>query len=469
MRNPLPVAAARCDSRRMTSERLEAAIQRAGGAVQLLRNWNARAHTLPITPEHTSWQEEQAAWRDTCVLMDQSHHMTDLFLRGPDALKLLSHVGVNSFANFGPGKAKQLVVADYDGHYIGDVILFHLPDGTFDLVGREIVMDWVQYQLEVGGFDVEAERDDNSAVRPAGVPPKLYRYELQGPNARAVVERVLDGPVPELRFFAMAEFTIAGRRVHALRHGMAGQPGYELFGPWADGDAVRDAILAAGSDFGMKRVGAKAYSTANLESGWIPPTLPGIFSGERTKGFREWLGTENLGALGGSLDHDRIEDYYVTPYDLGYGNVIAFDHDFIGREALERIAPNPPRTKVSLIWDADDVTAVFGSLYRPGPSAKTIAIPKARYALYQKDAILKDGALVGQSLDVGYVANEKVMMSLATIDVALSAPGTEVTVLWGEKPVSAKRGVEPHEQVEIRATVAPAPIGDYARGAYRDR
>jgi vanillate/3-O-methylgallate O-demethylase len=159
------------------TDSLESAIARADGAVELLRNWNGRAHTLPIKAEHTNWQSEQHASRDAVVLMNQSHHMTDLFLRGPDALRLLSELGVNSFANFGRGKAKQLVVTSYDGHYIGDAILFHLPDNSFDLVGREIVMDWVQFHLETRRYKVISERDDNSAVRESG-PPRLYRFEV---------------------------------------------------------------------------------------------------------------------------------------------------------------------------------------------------------------------------------------------------------------------------------------------------
>jgi glycine cleavage system aminomethyltransferase T len=110
----------------MRSGSLEEAIQRAGGAVALLRNWPARAHTLPIIAEHTNWQSEQRAWRESCALMDQSHHMTDLFLRGEDALRLLRDLGVNSFEHFGPGRAKQFIVCNPDGFYIGDVIAFHL-------------------------------------------------------------------------------------------------------------------------------------------------------------------------------------------------------------------------------------------------------------------------------------------------------------------------------------------------------
>ena len=49
--------------------------------------------------------------------------------------------------------------------------------------------------------------------------------------------------------------------------------------------------------------------------------------------------------------------------------------------------------------------------------------------------------------------------------VAVGEPGTEVTVVWGEHPVSAKPAVEEHRQVQIRAVVAPAPYD--ARDTYR--
>lgn len=126
---------------------------------------------------------------------------------------------------------------------------------------------------------------------------------------------------------------------------------------------------------------------------------------------------------------------------------------------------------MTLVWNADDVTQkIFGSLFTPGTGrpAKLLNLPKTRYALYQKDAVLIEGVIVGQSLDVGYVANYKVFISLASLDRDIPM-GTEVTVLWGENPVTAKPGVEPHEQIAIRATVAPSPYEKYAREDYRDR
>jgi vanillate/3-O-methylgallate O-demethylase len=444
---------------------LEAAIARAGSPVELLRNSSARPILFPVAPEFTNWRSEQLAWRTSCVLFDQSHHMTDLYLSGPDALRLLTDFGVNTFAGFAPGRAKQYVAVNSDGYFIGDAILFHLDDGVFDIVGHPTVANWLQYQAEAGGYDVRTERDENSADRPSG-PPVVYRYELQGPTAAAIVEKVTGQRLPEVKFFHMTQFGIAGRRVRALRHGMAGQPGFEIFGPWADGADVLDAVLEAGREFGLVRAGAKAYSTSNLESGWIPTAVPAIF-GPETKAYREWLDASALGSLGGSMNAADIADYYVTPYDVGYGRTVRFDHDFLGREALQRIAAGPHRDKVTLVWHPDDVAAAVRSLCEPGEAAKFIEWPKARYAFFQVDQVLSGGQPAGMSLDLGYIANERAFVSLATVDSAVSAPGTLVSVLWGEQPNSAKPGVEPHRQVEIRAVVAPAPYVPEVRTAYR--
>jgi glycine cleavage system aminomethyltransferase T len=447
------------------TESLADAIARAGGALPLLRNAQARPTIFPVTAEFSNWRSEQQSWRESVALLDQSHDMTDLFVSGSDALRLLRDVGVNSFASFPVDRAKQFIAVNHEGYLIGDAILFHLDDDVFDLVGHQMVIDWLQFHGETGGFDVTFERDGNSIVRAGD--PKLYRYELQGPNALALMEKVTGAPVPDTKFFHMATFDLDGVVVRSLRHGMAGQPGFELFGPWSEGDRVRDALLRAGEDFDLVRVGAKAYSSANLESAWVPSPMPAIFSGRDTERYRAWLPATSAGSLAGSLASDRLEDYYVTPYDLGYGRSVAFDHDFIGRAALEELAADPPRQKVTLVWNADDVAAAQRSLLEPGLPAKYIDFPKARYGLYLVDRVLVDGRDVGISHDAGYITNEHVFASLASVESASAAPGTEVVVVWGEAPNSRKPAVEPHRQVEIRATVEPAPYSRFARESYR--
>lgn len=449
----------------MNGESLEEAIQRSGSVVELLRNLPAKPTVFPITAEFTNWRSEQRAWRDAVALLDQSHHMTDLYLNGPDALQLLSDTGVNKFANFEPNRAKQFVAVNSDGYLIGDAILAYLAEDSFNLVGHPTVLDWVQFHLEAGNYEVTTERDDNSLVRPGN--PKIYRYELQGPAALALTEKLIGGPAPEVKFFHMTDFTIAGCQVRAIRHGIAGQAGFEIFGPWADGERVREAILEAGEELGLRQVGAKAYSTSPLASGWVPTPVPAIFTGDANADYRSWLPVTAVGSIGGSFASPDIEDYYVTPWDLNYGRVVSFDHDFIGRDALERMREKPPREKVTLVWNSDDVGEVFTSLGSAGLPAKYFDLPKARYAFYQVDQVQVDGTAVGLSFDCGYVTNEQAFISLATVEKKYASPGTQVTVLWGEEPNSAKPQVETHRQVEIRATVAPVPYSDFARETYR--
>lgn len=441
------------------------AIAGAGGPVELLRNAPARPTVFPVTPEFSNWRTEQRSWRESVALLDQSHHMTDLFISGPDALKLLSDTGVNSFANFPVDAAKQFIAVNHEGYLIGDAILFHLEEHVFDLVGWHMVLDWVQFHGETGDYDVSFERDASSIVRAGD--PKLYRFEIQGPNALALMEKLIGGEVPPTKFFGMATFSIAGVTVRSLRHGMAGQPGFELFGPWRDGEMVRQSIVDAGEDLDLVLVGSKAYSSANLESAWVPSPLPAFFTGEQSQAFLTWLPASRLGSLAGSVDAADIEEYYLTPYDIGYGRTVAFDHDFIGREALERHGADQRWRKVTLVWNADDVAAVQRSLYEPGVPAKYLDFPKARYGQYQVDQVLHNGELVGFSLDVGYITNEQAFVSLATVDSAASEPGTEVVVVWGEDPNSSKPAVEPHRQVQVRATVQPAPYSRFARENYR--
>jgi vanillate/3-O-methylgallate O-demethylase len=454
----------------MTNPSLEELLQTVGSPVKLLRNSQIGPYAFPVVrSEFSNWRDEQRAWKETCALFDQSHHMTDLYVEGPDALKLFSDLGVNSFKNFKVNQAKQFVACNHDGYVVGDAILFYLDENRFSLVGRPPAHNWVQYNLETGRYKASAERDERSAVNQGK--RKSFRYQIQGPNALRVMEKVTGKPAPDIRFFNIGVFNIAGRDVRALRHGMVGQPGWELFGPWEYGDEVRSAIVEGGKEFGIRQVGSRAYPTTCLESGWIPSPLPAIYTGEEMKGYRQWLKStsyEATASLGGSLYSDDIADYYLTPYDLGYGPFVKFDHEFVGRQALEKMADNQKRKKVTLVWNREDLKRASGSLFEAGDIAKYIDLPLANYSTLPFDKVLKDGKTVGVSTYTGYTYNERVMLSLAVVDSRHSEAGTEVTIVWGEEGRgSSKPTVERHVQAEIRATVASVPYAEVARVAYR--
>ena len=460
----------------MTPSNLQEVLDESGNIVELLRNSQIGAYIYPVVPyEFSNWRREQRAWRESAVLFDQSHHMVNFFFNGPDALKMVSDTAINSVANFPVNMAKQYVPTTPAGHVIGDGILFHLDEEEFVWVGRAPVANWLKYQAETGGYKLDFELDDRSPGRPYGkaVTRAYWRFQIQGPNAWPVIEKLNGGPVEQLKFFRMAEMNVAGQRVRTLRHGMAGEPGLELWGPYETYDQTHEAILEAGAEFGLLPCGARAYASNTLESGWIPSPLPAIYTGEELRGYREWLAPnsyEATNAVAGSFVSDDIEDYYTNPFELGYAHMVKFDHDFIGRDALEQIDPATQRQKVTLAWEADDVAQIFDSMFDvDGESYQFFDLPIANYGASNFDSVIDaDGGVVGYSMFTGYSANEKRALSLATIAPEIEL-GTEVHVVWGEPDGGTRKTtVEPHKQISIRAIVSPAPYSETARLEYAE-
>jgi len=459
----------------MAYKNLEEAVQASGGnIVNMLRNSQIGAYVYPVVaPEFTNWRDEQRAWAETCVLFDQSHHMVNLYVRGKDALKLLSYLSTNSFKNFTVDKAKQFAPVTHDGYVIGDGILFYLAENELVYVGRNPAANWIEFHAKTGGFDVQTEYDDRSPSRPMGKPVfrTCYRYQIQGPNAEQVIKKLNGGPFPDIKFFNMGYIQIAGRKVRALRHGMAGAPGLEVWGPYAEGDEIRNAILEAGKEFGIVAVGSRAYATNTLESGWIPSPVPAVYTGAKQKAYREWLpGTsyEANAALGGSFVSKNIEDYYTSPWDLGYAGFTKYDHDFIGKEALQAMEKKPHRTKVTFAWDDKDVVRVLSSMFAaPGENYKFIDLPLSNYASSSFDAVISGGKTIGASMFSGYSFNERKMLSLGFVEEQYAKPGTQLTLVWGEENGGTKKTtVERHKQTEIKVTVAPAPYSAAVRDQY---
>ena len=461
----------------MTQTNLESLLKKSGNTVELLRNSQIGAYVYPVVPtEFSNWRSEQQAWREAAVLFDQSHHMAEITIKGPDALKLCSYTTINSFNGFAPGKAKQMVPTSYEGYVIGDGILFYVDKDELLFVGRAPTVNWLQFQAETAGFKVDVIRDDRSPSHPYGKPVsrRHYRYQIQGPKASQVLEKLNGGPLPDVKFFTFDMLNIKGRKVRALRHGMVGAPGLEIWGPYEERDEVRAAVIEAGKDAGLVIVGSRTYSSNTLESGWIPSPLPAVYTGERMKKYREWLpaaGYEGTASIGGSYVSINIEDYYLTPYELGYGPFVKFDHDFVGREALEKMVRDdrPQRKKVTFEWNGEDLSKITSSLYdRSQLPFKYFDMPNANYASSSFDAVKRDGKLVGFSMFTGYSHNERCGLSLGVVDADVKV-GEQLTLVWGEENGGTRKPtVERHRQTDVRVKVAPTPYSREARESYHE-
>jgi len=448
-----------------------------GNPVNMLRNSKIGMYVYPVVaPEFTNWRDEQRAWRDSVVLYDQTHHMDELTVEGPDAEAFLNHVGINSFANFDLNRAKHFVPVTPNGHVIGDMIIFREREDKFILVGRSPTANWVMFQQAVGKWKVRLYYDPRSDSRPDGraIYRTHYRFQIQGPDADKIFDEINGGPVPDIKFFHVDWINVGTRRVQALRHGMAGAPGLEIFGPYADKSYIRDTIMDAARKTGvdLHQVGSRAYSTNTLESGWIPSPLPGIYSGDGMLAeYRDWLGAnayEAVGAIGGSFVSDNIEDYYVNPFELGYGFYIGWKTDFIGKDALLKMKDAKNRKKVTFEWNAEDVVKVIASAFQPGEVPyKWIDFPQPNYASTSADKVMQGDRMVGMSMFNGYSYNERCVLSLGVVDDDVEI-GDVLTLVWGEPDDTGKTSTERHRQAEIRVRVSPTPYASEARENYAD-
>lgn len=441
----------------MNVPNLQEAIDQAGSPMRLLWQPEAKPWEVPVVKsEFAGWAQEQEAWRAGVALFDLSYHMSDTFLEGPEATRLLSEVSANNYEKFAVGQAKQFVPVAYDGNIITDGILLRTAEQQYTITGPPASQSWVKHHAQTGGYDVEFRTDPDSSVRKDG-DPELFRFQVQGPRAMTVVETLLGGPVPEVKFFHSEFFTIAGRPVRALRHGMAGQPGFEFIGDYADYHAVKDAILTAGEPAGLLQVGGKAYFTNGVESGWIPTPTPAVYTDPRLAEYRRSLSSfsyEGKKPLNGSFYSDNIEDFYVSPWELGYGRSLNFSHDFIGRDALLAAKDEVRRTKVTLEYNRDDVARVLGA-------------DLDYLNTYSRFRIEHNGELVGMTFWSSNIGPLNRVLSLSLVDHAAAQPGTQVEVVWGQHP---GHGTAPEADLglpRLRATVQPSPYDEFARTGYR--
>ncbi|SFR89583.1 syringate O-demethylase [Microbacterium sp. cf046] len=435
---------------------LQQGIDQAGSPQRLLWKPGADPWKPPVVDdEYAGWAPEQDAWRSTVAISDLSFHMSDTFLRGSGVARLLSDVSANNIDSFVVGQAKQFVPVAYDGNIITDGILLKESDESYVLSGVPGAQNWVAYHATAGGYDVEFETDPDLSYRQDD--PRLFRLQIQGPRALELVENAFGGPLPETKFFHSTPVELAGAKFRALRHGMAGQPGYEFIGAYSDHDAVKAALTAAGEPLGLVHVGALSYATNGIESGWIPTPTPAIYTDPRLAEYRAQLGLftyEGQNPLYGSFYSESIEDYYTTPWELGYGRSVSFNHDFIGRDALQEAKENVRRTKVTLELDEADVSRVFEST-------------DAYLNSYARNRIEVGGDLVGTTFQAARIAPVGTVLALSLIAREHAAPGTQVEVVWGDHPGF---GTAPDAELgfpRLRATVQPAPYNEFARTGYR--
>jgi aminomethyltransferase len=243
--------------------------------------------------------EEHRAVRERAGLFDLSH-MGELFIEGPDAGAALAYALVSNPPALAEGRAQYSMICAPDGGIIDDLIVYRLGPERFLVVANasnaQVVSDALAERLT--GF--KAVLDDRSLA--------MALVAVQGPRSVDIVRPLTDVDLDALRYYAIADGTVAGIPGLVARTGYTGEDGFEVFVDTNRAGDLWDALMESGTDHGLAPIGLGARDTLRLEAG--------------------------MPLYGNELDRS------TNPFEANLGRVVKFDKpdDFVGRAALEKVA-----------------------------------------------------------------------------------------------------------------------------------
>ena len=355
--------------------------------------------------EFNGWKQESMSWKTGCYIhTGLSNGQTNF--TGPDVEAFFSSISVNSLAKFPIGSMKHMIMCTEDGLIATHAITQRNDEFEYRYFAG---VPWPHYKLGQSRFRVEAK------VVPS------YLTQVAGPTSLATLERATGESLSDIGFLKFRNARIAGRTVEVGRIGMSGNLAYEVRGPIEDSEIVYDAVFRAGQDLGIQRLGWRTYLVNHVEGGFPQMCWTFWTAGYAEPGFREICFAPTVT---GSVDPANSRARLRTPAEVGWQKAVRFDHEFIGRKALEKEVADPRRTVVTLRWNPDDVMDIYGSLLRPGEEFKTIDLPSSptwkEGLLAHADHILKDGREVGISSGTIYSYYFREVLSMGCIDVDLA-------------------------------------------------
>lgn len=376
--------------------------------------------------EFNGWKPESLSWKKGCYIhAGLTTPFGQIIYRGKDVIEFWSRIAINGFTTFPERSAKHAVMCTQDGLVASHGVLRRNSPEEVQLF---VAGMWAPYQLTQSDLDVEEVVLDN------------FLFQIAGPTSVDVLERAAGESLRDIAFLRFRRAVIAGKTVDIMRVGMSGTLAYEIHGLMEDGEEVFDAVVRAGDGFGLERLGWRTYTVNHIEGGF-PQTIWTFFSAAQDDaGYRQYMTDIGLGDFGapqvsGSIDPTDMRSRYRTPQEVGWQKMAKFNHDFIGRAALEEEAKAPRRTIASLVWNAEDVVDIYASLFRPGAEYKTLDLPTAPHVLgmlAHADYVLKGDQPVGVSSGTIYSYHFREVISHCTIDIDQSQIGNEVIVQWGD-------------------------------------
>jgi glycine cleavage system aminomethyltransferase T len=402
-----------------------------------------------VPAEYTTARDEFLAARASATLGFTLNNSPVYDVSGPDAVTFLNSVAVNKdFGLTKVGGSKHMIVCNDDGYILADGLAMKIADNHFRTYWLAPVLD---FYVRTSGLDVQGTWVVDE-----------YFFQIDGPKSLEIVETVTGVDLHDLRFGQNREVQIAGGTARVQRLGMSGALAYEVHGHSSLAREAYQELREATEAAGGRPQGFWNYSLVNHTNGGYPNQIihflpPYRESGAELAAYLDQIIPFDIGLHGSASDEKS--NGWVTPYDVGWGYVVNFDHEFQGKAALQAIAANPPRTPVTLEWNADDIGTVYSAQFRGEDAVvydrmsndPVIAIEDYAVGRMRVDYVLADGKKVGLAVGRTPSFDNNTMISLAWLDTEYATEGQELAVLWGDVG---------HPQFEIQARVARFPYYD---------
>lgn len=403
-----------------------------------------------LTWEAEDWITASLSWKQTCYI-HAGISGPEATIKGPDALALVSMSAINGCNNWKTGHAKHLVMCDENGLINCHGLCNRTGEDSFAL-SAAVPWPWVKL-LNTGNYNAELTLRD------------IFVFQCAGPNSLTCIEELTQTNLHDLKCLEFRHVTIPGIDcdVEVERVGMSGTLSYELRGPAESGPEVYDALYQLGKQkYGMKRLGWRTYTVNHTEAGypqfsvhWLEAMM---FDPEfKSSPFNAWNPP-----LTGSYSPENTRARLRTPGEVGWTWMAKFDHDFVGRDAVEKEAQNPKRTIVTLVWNTEDVIDIYASQFRDEVPYKYMEMPSAPQqptGAHADRVLTRDGKEIGISSCAIYSAYYHKTISHCTLDIEQAKLGNEVIIEWGDFGGKIK---------QVRATVERYPYLDLVRNEKYD-
>ena len=346
--------------------------------------WRRWSGCLVASSYELSHEREYHAIRAAAALFDVSP-LYKYLVRGKDAARLLDRVVTRDVMRASIGQVLYTPWCDSAGKVLDDGTVARLDDTLFRMTCADPNLRWLEECAR--GLQVQIE----------DVSDRTAALALQGPNARAILEQAVDRDLADLKYFRLAPARLRGAPVTVSRTGYTGDLGYEIWLEAANALEVWDALVAAGSAYGIAPAGMLALDLARLEAGLM------------------LIDVDYVSARKALIDSQKS-----SPVELGLAWAVDLRKEhFIGRRALAEEAQGGAQWQfVGLELDWESLEALY---------AEVGLAPQLPAAAWRASApVYSGGGQVGYATTGGWSPLLKKYIALAHLQTASAALGTQL-------------------------------------------